>query len=91
MESEEEKAAPRGRGLFREPWLLGAGLCALAAAACLVLGLYDAAFVAGALGAVAWFLNYRAKLPPRPDTEPDGEDDDEELEEGTAEDGVRRD
>lgn len=66
-------------GLFAEPWLLGASLCVVAAAACLVLGFYDAAFVTAALGAVAWFLNVRSKLPPTPaDEDPDEDDEADE-------------
>ena len=87
METEEEQQAaePRAGGFFREPWLLGAGLCALAAVACLPLlpalfflwrGLMDATFVAAALGVVAWFLNMRAKL--RRDL-PEEEDEEEET------------
>lgn len=81
MENEEGQAeTSRGGGPLREPWLLGACLCVLAAAACLVLGYYDAAFVTAALGAVAWFLNYRARLP-RPEDEVDDEEDVNEDEE----------
>lgn len=70
-------APAAGAGPLGEPWLFGASLCVLAAAVCLVLGFYDAAFVAGALGAVAWFLNLRNRLP-RPPDEEDPEEDDEE-------------
>ncbi len=71
-------AAPAKAGLFAEPWLFGAGLCVLAAAVCLVLGFYDAAFVAGVLGAVAWFFNVRSRLPSPPDEEDAGADDERE-------------
>jgi hypothetical protein len=64
-------------GPFAQPWLLAACLCLLAAAASLVLGYFDAAFVAAALGAVAWFLNVRSNLPRPPDGE-DLDDDDEQ-------------
>jgi len=72
--------APPKAGPFAEPWLLGACLCLLAAAACLALGFYDAAFVAAALGAVAWFLNVRSRLPRPPDGEDAGEDEPPEEE-----------
>lgn len=93
MESEEGQAAPRAGGLLREPWLLGAALCVLAAVACLILGYYDAAFVTGALGAVAWFMNYRAQLPSRDDEDDDEDEEvlDEDLEETTVKDQVRPD
>jgi hypothetical protein len=63
-----EGTGARG-GPFAEPWLLAACLCVVAAAVCLVLGFYDAAFVAAAVGAVAWFLNVRSQLPRPPDEE----------------------
>jgi len=70
----EADAAPRP-ALSAQPWLLAACLCVLAAAACLLLGYFDAAFVTAALGAVAWFLNVRSKLPRRDDEEDDLEED----------------
>lgn len=48
-----------------ERWSIAAGACLLVAAACLVLGRMDAAFVAGTLGIVAWFWNERNRLQPR--------------------------
>jgi hypothetical protein len=79
---DEAADARAGSGPFAEPWLLAACLCLLAAAVCLWLALFDAAFVAAALGAVAWFLNVRSKLPPRGREEASEEDgDDEQLEE----------
>ena len=51
-------AAPR----FPQLWLVAACLCLLAAAALWLLGRADAAFVAAALGVVAWFLNVRVRL-----------------------------
>lgn len=72
---EGETGATAPAGLPAGPWLLGAGLCAVAAAVCLVLGFYEAAFVVGTLGAVAWFLNVRAKLPRTPEPEDDDDDD----------------
>ena len=61
-------------GPFGQPWLAAACLCLLADAVCLLLGYYDAAFVVAALGAVAWFLNVRSKLPRRPDEDEADED-----------------
>jgi hypothetical protein len=74
---DDAPAETPGAGPLAEPWLLGAGLCVMAAAVCLVLGFYDAAFVAGALGAVAWFLNLRARLPRPPDEADDDPPEDE--------------
>ncbi len=92
---QEETGAPRRDRVLDEPWLLGACACVVAAAASLVLGFYDAAFVVAALGAVAWFLNVRSKLPrPPDDTEADeqtheGADDDRLSEAGGADEGER--
>jgi hypothetical protein len=47
---------------FPQLWLVAACLCLLAAAALWLLGHADAAFVAAALGVVAWFLNVRVQL-----------------------------
>lgn len=74
-----------GAGLSAEPWLLVACLCLLAAAVCLWLGYFDATFVTAALGAVAWFLNVRSKLP-RAAGEADAEDETTEEDE-TQDDG----
>jgi hypothetical protein len=76
-EGGDTRAATRG-GPLGEPWLLAACLCVVAAAVCLVLGYYDAAFVAGALGAVAWFFNVRGKLPRPPDEADEDETDEDE-------------
>lgn len=80
MRQEEEETGsgrpPVDGGPFAEPWLLASCLCLLAAAVCLWLALFDAAFVAAALGAVAWFLNVRSRLPRR-DPEPEAEEDEE--------------
>ncbi|HEV3468313.1 MAG TPA: hypothetical protein VG148_03260 [Pyrinomonadaceae bacterium] len=65
--------ATAGAGPFGQPWLAAACLCLLAAGLCLLFGYYDAAFVVAALGAVAWFLNVRSKLP-RPPDEEDGDE-----------------
>ena len=43
-------------------WLIVAGACILVAAYFLWRRDFDTAFVIAALGAVAWFLNYRAQL-----------------------------
>jgi uncharacterized membrane protein YhfC len=43
-------------------WLIAAGVCILVAAYFLWRRDFDTAFVIAAVGAVAWFLNYRAQL-----------------------------
>ena len=43
-------------------WLIVAGICILVAGYFLWRRDFDWAFVVAALGAVAWFLNYRAQL-----------------------------
>ena len=43
-------------------WTIAAVVCLLVAAVFLFRENYNAAFVAAALGAVAWFLNYRSQL-----------------------------
>ena len=43
-------------------WLIVAGVCIVVAAYFLWRRDFDTAFVIAALGAVAWFLNYRAQL-----------------------------
>jgi len=43
-------------------WIIVAALCGVAAVVFLFRNDYDTAFIAAALGAVAWFLNYRTKL-----------------------------
>jgi hypothetical protein len=43
-------------------WLIISGLCGAAAVFFVVRDDYDKAFIAAALGAVAWFLNYRTRL-----------------------------
>lgn len=47
---------------FEQGWLAAACLLLLAAIFFLWRGLMDATFVAAALGAVAWFLDVRARL-----------------------------
>ena len=43
-------------------WLALAGCCIAVAAALMVLGRFDGAFVVAVIGMVAWFLNYRAQV-----------------------------
>jgi len=43
-------------------WLIVAGVCIVVAAYFLWRRDFDTAFVIAALGAIAWFLNYRAQL-----------------------------
>jgi uncharacterized membrane protein YdjX (TVP38/TMEM64 family) len=43
-------------------WMIAAALCAATAVFFAVRGVYDNAFIAAVLGAVAWFLNYRTHL-----------------------------
>ena len=44
------------------PWIIVSILCLIAVAILLPRGYDDAAFVAGALGLVAGFLNYRSRI-----------------------------
>ena len=43
-------------------WLIAAGICGVAALYFAYRANYENAFVAAALGGVAWILNYRAQL-----------------------------
>ena len=43
-------------------WIVVSGLCGIAAVVFIVEQDYDKAFIATALGAVAWFLSYRVRL-----------------------------
>jgi hypothetical protein len=43
-------------------WVIASILFLIVAAVFLARGNYDAAFVLAALGAIAWFLNYRSKI-----------------------------
>jgi len=43
-------------------WIIVAAIMAMLAVALLVKQDYDKAFISAALGAVAWFLSYRAQL-----------------------------
>jgi len=67
MRLPEAAARPDGFSTraFAQRWSIAAGACLLVAAACLVLGRMDAAFVAGTLGILAWFWNERNRLQPR--------------------------
>ncbi len=65
-------------------WIIVSILALAVAAVMLLTEHYNAAFVAGALGAVAWFLNYRSRIRPTipadEETESDGQDVDEDEE-----------
>ncbi len=57
-------------------------MCLFVAVACQLLSRMEAAFVAGTLGAVAWFLNERNRLLPASIEADDGfQDEDEEIDE----------
>jgi uncharacterized membrane protein YhfC len=65
-------------------WIIASILCLIAAGIFLLRENYDAAFALGAVGAVAWFLNYRSRVRgtiieerETTDDEPDDSDDDE--------------
>jgi uncharacterized MnhB-related membrane protein len=65
-------------------WIIASILCLVAAGLFLLRENYDAAFALAALGAVAWFLNYRSKIngttiedTETTDDEMDASDDDE--------------
>jgi len=64
--------------------MIAAGVCIAIAAVCLLLGQFNAAFVAAVIGLVSWFLNYRAQVRQTLDAEEirqgydqEGDDDDE--------------
>lgn len=63
-------------------WIIVSILGLAVAAVMLLTEQYNAAFVSGALGAVAWFLNYRARIRPTipadEETEEGEQDDDED-------------
>ena len=48
--------------MLKTLWLIASGLCGIAAVLFVVGEAYDTAFIAAALGAVAWFLSYRSQL-----------------------------
>jgi hypothetical protein len=64
-------------------WIIASVVGVAAAAVLLLTGYYNAAFVAGALGAVAWFLNYRdhlrSTLPADDEAEEQDDDEDEDA------------
>ena len=47
---------------LKSVWLIISGLAMASAALFLLLRRFDIAFVVATVGAVAWFLNYRAQL-----------------------------
>lgn len=63
-EADDETNVDEGSRASLPPqvWLVAACACLPAAGALWLLGHADAAFVAAALGVVAWFLNVRAQL-----------------------------
>ncbi|HWT03079.1 MAG TPA: hypothetical protein VN256_22705 [Pyrinomonadaceae bacterium] len=65
-------------------WIIASVLALGVAAVLLLTEHYNAAFVAGALGAVAWFLNYRARIRP---AIPAGEETDEDEDDDEADAG----
>jgi hypothetical protein len=56
-------------------WTIASILCLAVAAIFLLRENYDAAFVLAALGAVAWFLNYRMRIRGMIHEDPDRTDD----------------
>jgi hypothetical protein len=66
-ERQDEGARPESFStrLFAGRWSVVAGICLLAAAALLLFGRMDGAFVVATLGVVAWFWNERNRLRPR--------------------------
>jgi len=50
--------------LFAGRWTVVAGMCLIVAAALLLFGRMDAAFVVATLGVLAWFWNERNRLRP---------------------------
>lgn len=67
--------------LFRQRWIIAAGVCLFVAASVLLLGRMDAAFVVATLGVLAWFWNERNRLRPQGiEAEENFEDEDEAVE-----------
>ena len=63
-------------------WIVVSGLCGIAAVVFIVKQDYDKAFIAAALGAVAWFLSYRVRLREKfRDRDLPDEDEDEQSDE----------
>ncbi|MCA1565972.1 MAG: hypothetical protein LC803_10105 [Acidobacteria bacterium] len=76
-----ERAVSFSARVFEARWSVVAGLCLLVAAALLLFGRMDAAFVVATIGAVAWFWNERNRLrPPGIEAEEKFRDEEEELE-----------
>ena len=59
-------------------WIIASSLCGVSAVLFVVGQAYDKAFIAAALGAVAWFLSYRVRLR---ETLKDGDQTDDEEDE----------
>jgi Flp pilus assembly protein TadB len=53
---------PAAGNLMERIWIIIACVSAIVGGALLLLGKYDAAFIAGAIGIVAWFLNMRTRF-----------------------------
>jgi hypothetical protein len=73
------------RAVPRRTWVVLAALCITAAVVLWITGQRDVAFVAGVLGLVSWFLNYRVLLEGRSGGEDSASDDDEGDEGGADE------
>ncbi len=69
-------------------WIVVSILGLGAAAVLLLMGQFNAAFVAATLGAVAWFLNYRARIKPETPQEDgdEGDADEDDADEGEGSD-----
>lgn len=61
-EASDDAAHAGEKSGFWQWWLVVACLCLLAAVGCWLRGQTDWAFVAAALGVLAWFLNVRAGI-----------------------------
>jgi hypothetical protein len=60
-----ERAGSFSTRVFEARWSVAAGLCLFVAAALLLLGRMEAAFVVATIGTVAWFWNERNRLRPQ--------------------------
>jgi hypothetical protein len=79
---DEARAESFSMRVFAQPWSVVAGVCLIFAAAFLLAGRMDAAFVVATLGVVAWFWNERNRLRPRGiEADERFRDEEEELEE----------
>ncbi len=69
-------------------WIIASVVGVVVAAVLLLTGYDNAAFVAGALGAVAWFLNFRSRLrstiPRDEETDAGAQDEDAQEDENEA-------